>query len=322
MTELCPPTVEDVYSARRTITPHIVRTPLRRYPGLCELLDADVWVKHENFQVLGSFKPRGGLNLVGNGSEDEWKRGYVTASSGNHGQSICNAARTFGSSATVVVPENANPIKVSAMQALGAKVIKHGPYFDVSNVHARALADENGARYVHAINEPLLIAGVGTYSLEIHEDLGSIDYIIVPVGGGSGASGASIVSAAVSPSTRVVGTQAEAAPAVYHAWKTGRFEEQKMETAAEGLATAQAYELSVGILRQHLHDFVLVSEQAMLDGIELFIRHTRSLVEHAGASSIAAAVKMQEQLKGRRVVLVASGGNLTVEQLRGAIGTG
>lgn len=319
MDELTPPGIEDVYAARRTIRGHVLRTPLRRYPGLSELLDADVWVKHENFQILGSFKPRGGLNLVGNAPEEERKRGYVTASTGNHGQSISNAARTFGSTATVVVPEGANPSKVEAMEALGARVVEHGAIVDESVEYGQELARESGARYVHHVNEPLLVAGVGTYSLEIHEDLGDIDHIIVPVGGGSGASGACIVSEVLSPSTRVIGVQAAAAPAVHHAWSTGRFEDQPMETAAEGLATGRAHELGVRILGDKLHDFVLVGESEILEAIGSFIRHTRSLVEHAGAAALAAATKLGDRLRGRRVVLVASGVNISVEQLRTAL---
>lgn len=319
MPELSPPAFADVLAARRVIAPHILRTPIRRYPGLCELLDADVWVKHENFQVMGSFKPRGGLNLVGSSSEDERRRGFITASSGNHGQSICYAAKTFGSKAVVVVPENANPVKVAAMEATGAQVIKHGAYFDHSNDHAIALSEETGMRYVHAVNEPQLYAGVATYSLEIHEDLGEIDFIIVPVGGGSGASGACIVTQAVSPSTKVIGVQAAAAPAVHDSWVSGKLEKRKMQTAAEGLATGSAYELAVKTLRAGLHSFELVSEEQILDGIELFLRHTRSLVEHASATTVAAAMNMREALRGRRVVLVATGANITAEQLAGVL---
>lgn len=321
MSDLTPPTVADVYAARRTIEGHVHRTPLRRHPALCDLLDADVWVKHENFQVLGSFKPRGGLNLVGNAPDEERRRGFVTASTGNHGQSICNAARTFGSTATVVVPEGANPSKVAAMEALGARVVEHGATVDRSVEHGQELARETGRRYVHHADEPLLIAGVATYSLEIHEDLGEIDDIIVPIGGGSGASGACIVSAALSPSTRVLGVQAATAPAVHHAWSTGRFEEQPMETAAEGLATGRAHELPVGILRDRLHDFVLVTEEEIAAAVEAFVRHAHSLVEHAGAAPLAAGLKLAEELRGRRIVLVASGVNLTVEQLREILGS-
>ena len=194
MTDLTEPTLQDVYAARRVISPFILRTPLRRYPGLCDMLDADVWVKHENMQIMGSFKPRGGLNLIGGSSQQDLDRGFVAASSGNHGQSVAFAAKTFGSSATVIVPENANPVKVAAMEGLGAQVIKHGAYYDICSEYAIGLAGDTGRTYVHAINEPRLYAGVGTYTLEIHEDLSDIDFIVVPVGGGSGASGTCIVT--------------------------------------------------------------------------------------------------------------------------------
>jgi threonine dehydratase len=314
------PTIRDVYAARRVIAPHILRTPLRRYPGLNELLDADVWVKHENMQVMGSFKPRGGLNLLGGSSQEELDRGFVSASSGNHGQAVAFAAKTFGSKATIVVPENANPVKVSAMEGIGAEVIKHGAYYDICSEYAIKLAENTGRTHVHAIKEPKLYAGIGTYALEIHEDLSDIDYIIVPVGGGSGASATCIVTAALSPETDVVGVQAAAAPAVHDAWRSGELADRPMGTKADGLATGSAEAFPVGILRRRLSRFELVSDEEMDSGIELFLRHTRSLVEHAGASTLAAAVNIKDDLRGKRVVLIASGANATVEQLAGILG--
>jgi len=319
MTEITEPTIRDVYAARRVIAPYILRTPLRRYPGLCELLDADVWVKHENMQVMGSFKPRGGLNLIGGSSAEDRERGFVSASSGNHGQSVAYAAKTFGSRATVVVPENANPVKVAAMEGIGAEVIKHGAYYDFSARFAIELAEKTGRTYVHAINEPKLYAGVGTYALEIFEDLDGIDHIIVPVGGGSGVSATCIVTDELSPGTEVIGVQAAKAPAVHDAWVSGKLEERPMETSAEGLATGSAQAFPIGIMRRRLKRFELVAEEPMLSAIELFLRHTRSLVEHSGATTLTAALNIKDELRGKRVVLIASGANVTVEQLAGII---
>ena len=166
------PVFQDVLDARRVIQPHIYRTPLRRYPALSDQIGAEVWVKHENFQVAGSFKVRGGLNLVARTTEAERARGFISASTGNHGQSVAFAAGVYGSKATIVVPEGANPIKVSAMRALGARVLHHGPVFDSAREHAEQMAIEDELRYVHPANEPLLIAGVATYTLEVHEDIG------------------------------------------------------------------------------------------------------------------------------------------------------
>ncbi len=319
MATLNEPTINDVFAARRVISPHIVRTPLRRYPGLSELLDADVWVKHENMQIMGSFKPRGGLNLIGGSSSADRAAGFVAASSGNHGQSIAIAAKTFGSKATVVVPENGNPVKIAAMEGIGAEVIKHGAYYDICAEYAMKLAEDTGRRYVHAINEPVLYAGVGTYTLEIHEDLDDIDHIIVPVGGGSGACSTCIVNDALSPETQVIGVQAANARALHDAWQSGSLEDRPMETRAEGLATGSAQRFPVDILRKRLTRFELVSDEAMEEAIVLFLRHTRSLVEHAGASTLAAALKIKNELRGKRVVLIASGANVTVEQLSGIL---
>ena len=294
------PTISDVYDARRAIASHVHRTPLRRVPGLCESLDADVWVKHENLQLLGAFKVRGGMNLVSRTSEEERARGFVTASSGNHGQSIAYAAQQFGAKCTVFVPVGANPVKVASMRSMGATVVEHGPIFDDARVQSEIVAREEGMRYVHAANEPMLVAGVATYSLEIHEDLDDIDYIIVPVGAGSGACGASIVSRYLSPNTKVIGVQSDAAPSVYLSWKKmeGPTVDAKMETAAEGLATGSSYDYPVGMLRKYLHDFLLVSEDNIQQAIVTLIATTRTLVEHAGATSLAGAESIRDQLQG------------------------
>lgn len=313
------PDISDVLDAQRVIAKYVHRTPLRHYPGLSRLVGAEVWVKHENHQVLNVFKTRGGLNLVGRMTPEEKKLGLVTASSGNHGQSISYAARTFGSRATIVVPEGANPAKVQSIKDLGATVVFHGPHYDVSRTHALALSEELSMRYVDAANEPLLIAGVATYSLEVFEDLDKIDYLIVPVGAGSGACGACIVADAKSPSTRVVAVGPSAAPAAYLSWKHREIRTAEMRTQAEGLATASGYELPQRILREKLHDFVQVEENAILDAIKTFAEEAHSLVEGAGAASLAAAIKMRAALRGKRVVLIASGGNISPAQLRAAI---
>ena len=316
------PTISDVYNARRAIDAHVHRTPLRRVPGLCESLDADVWVKHENLQILGAFKVRGGVNLVSRTSQEERRRGFVTASTGNHGQSIAFAAQQFGAKCTIVVPKGANPVKIASMRSLGAIVVEHGPTFDQARTYSENLAREEGMRFVHPANEPMLVAGVGTYTLEIYEDLSDIDYIIVPVGAGSGACGASVVTNYLSPSTKIVGVQAEAAPSVYLSWKKmgGPTVDAKMETLAEGLATGSSYDYPVGILRKYLHDFVLVTEEAIQRAIVTIIATTRTLVEHAGATSLAGAEAIRDQIRGKRVVLIASGANITVEQLKTVIG--
>jgi threonine dehydratase len=309
------PILADVLKARRRIAPYLSPTPLFPYPTLNELLAADVFVKHENHQPVGAFKVRGGVNLISQLNPEERERGVIAASTGNHGQSIAYAARLFGVRATICVPENANPVKVASMRGLGAELVFRGRDYDEAREHCEQLAGEHGYRYVHSGNEPLLIAGVGTETLEILEQQPQIEAIIVPIGGGSGAAGACIVAKAVNPAVRVIGVQSEAAPAAYRSWRERRLVEDKMETFAEGLATRTAFELPQRILWQWLDDFILASDDEIRAAQALMIEATRNLIEAAGAAPLAAALRLREHLAAKRIALIASGGNATREQL-------
>ena len=315
-----PPTLLDVFQARQRINGYVVRTPLHRYIGLEKLIGAnEVYVKHENHQRLGAFKMRGGINLLSQLSPEELERGVSTASTGNHGQSIAYAASVFGSRAHIAVPMDANPGKVASMRNLGANVIHHGSSFDESREYIERLSKEEGYRYIHAVNEPRLIAGVATYSLEIIEDLPDVDVIVVPVGGGSGACGACIVAKSINPDIQVIGVQAEQAPAVYLSWQRGEVVDAPMKSSAEGLATSSGYEFTLGILREGLDDFLLVTEAEMNAAIVTHLEETHNLTEHAGAASLAGALKIKDRLAGKKVVLVMSGGNLSIQHLNLAL---
>jgi len=316
------PTFADVLDARTRIAPHLLRTPLREYPPLGRLIDATVFVKHENHLPTGAFKVRGGINLVSQLSEDERRRGVVASSTGNHGQSIALGARLFGVKATICVPENANPVKVAAMRDLGAEVVSSGVDFDEARELAEQLSIEHGFRYVHSGNEPLLIAGVATATLELLEDEPHIDTIIVPVGGGSGAAGAAIVAKTLNPSIRVIGVQSDAAPAAFRSWRERALLEDEMKTFAEGLATRVAFELPQRIMWELLDDFVLVGDDAIRAAQRAMIESTRNLIEAAGASPLAAALQLRDELAGRRVALIASGGNASPDQLRELLTSG
>jgi threonine dehydratase len=313
------PTFADVLAARKRIAPYLRPTPLFTYTALSELVGTNVWVKHENHQPVGAFKVRGGVNLVAQLSAEERERGVVTASTGNHGQSIAYAAGLFGVRAIVCVPEGANPVKLESMQGLGAEIVTHGRDFDEAREHCAQLAAEHGYRYIHSSNEPHLIAGVATETLEILEEQSSIDVIIVPVGAGSGVAGACIAAKAVRADIEVIGVQSEAAPAAYRAWKERRLLEDRMETFAEGLQTRVAFELPQRIMWDQLDDFVLVSDDRIRSAIVAMIETTRNLVEAAGAAPLAAALGLRERLAGKRVALVCSGGNISPAQLADAL---
>jgi threonine dehydratase len=309
------PTLADVLKARLRISPHLRPTPLLGYPTLNELLEADVFIKHENHQPVGAFKVRGGVNLLSQLSAEERGRGVIAASTGNHGQSLAYAARLFAVPATICVPETANPVKVASMRGLGAKLVFRGRDFDEAREHCEQLANEHGYRYVHSGNEPLLIAGVATETLEILQEQPEMEVIVVPVGGGSGAAGACIVAKAVNPAIRVIGVQSEAAPTAYRSWRERRLVEDRMETFAEGLATRTAFELPQRILWQWLDDFMLVSDDEIRAAQVLMIEATRNLIEAAGAAPLAAALRLREQLAAKRIDLIASGGNASRDQL-------
>ena len=287
--------------------------------GLSEFLGAEVYLKHEDHMPLGAFKARGGINFIANLSVAERDLGVITASTGNHGQSIANACNVFGARAFITLPENANPLKVNAMRALGAELIFFGKTFDESRSHAEELAEKHGYRYVHPVNEPLLIAGVATETLEIIEELPDVDDIFLPLGGGSGVAGACIVTNAINPDIRVWAAQSESAPAGYLSWREGQLLQSPMATFAEGVATGSGYQLPQEIMRHKLHDFVLVSDDDIRYAMGLLIEKAHTMSEGAGATGTAAAIKRKNDILSKKVVLVITGGNVTLDQLTGAI---
>jgi len=310
------PTFQDVLHARRQIRPYLKPTPTYSYPAINALIGTEVYIKHENYEPVGAFKVRGGINLVSQLSQEEREKGVIAASTGNHGQSVAYAARLFGVKAIIVVPENANPGKVAAMQGMGAEVIFHGTNYDQSKKRCEALAQEHGYRYIHSGDEPLLIAGVATEALEMLEDEPDLDMIIVPIGGGSGAAGVAIVAHAVNPHIQVIGVQSEASPAAYESWRQKRIVEAPNHTFAEGLATGVAFELPQKIMQSLLHDFMLVSEEEIMHAMIWMIERAHTLAEGAGAASLAAAYRMRDELKGKKVGLICSGGNTSLEHLK------
>ena len=310
------PTFKDVLKARKLIKDYLPRTPLYSYPQVNQLLDARVYIKHENHLPTGAFKTRGGINLIYNLNRKQRERGVVTASTGNHALSIVYSCNLFNVPVIVVMPEKSNPSKVKAIKSMGAQIVFFGRIFDESKDYAEKLAGEGRARFIHPANEPDLIAGVGTYALEIFEEVPNMDVIFVPIGGGSGASGCCVVKEAVNPGCQVIGVQASMAPAAYLSWKGRKIVKDKMETAAEGLATEIGYELTQEILQDYLTDFILVSEEEMVQAILLIMELIRNMAEEAGASPLAAALKIKERIKGKSVALLLTGGNISMARLR------
>src|SRR6266436_4896156 len=323
-----PPTFNDISIARESIGQYLPRTPLVRVEKLSEILGCDYYAKLENLQPVGAFKVRGGVNLVGTAIDDEKNASMITASTGNHGQSIAYAGRLFGVRVIIYAPaENVNESKMQAMRDLGAEVRLHGRDFDEARLECERVARKEGFRYVHSANEPKLIAGVGTIGIEIFEDLPDVDVIVAPAGGGSCASGNSIVASHKNPKTRVIAVQSESAPAMWHAWKNRTLDAYPtMKTEHEGLATRVPFELTSKILWELLDDFVLVTDEEINEAIRLLARDAKQVAEGAGAASLAAAIKLRDQndwgssptvregLRGKKVVGILTGGNIHTER--------
>lgn len=310
------PTLADVRDAQPRVYEVVRPTALLRHPLLCDALGLDLLVKHENHNPTGAFKVRGGLNLVASLGPAERQRGVITASTGNHGQSIAFACQRAGVPCTVGVPVGNNPEKNAAMRAFAAAVLEHGRDFDEAREEVERRARADGLRYIHSANEPRLIAGVATYALEIFEACAP-DAVLVPIGGGSGASGVCLVRTALGRATKVIGVQAERAGAFAHAWRTGeRLTGERADTFAEGMATRVTFDLTFEFLRRELDDIVTLSEDELAEGVRLALGATHNLAEGAGAAPIAAARKLAPSLRGRTVVCVMSGGNLDTAMLR------
>ena len=317
-----PPTLADVRAARERIADVIQPTPLLRHPLLVQELGLDIWVKHENHNPTGAFKVRGGLNLVRSLDVDERSRGVVTASTGNHGQSIAMACQLERVTCTVFVPDDNNPDKNAAMRAFGAIVDEGGRDFDEARERCEEAARRSGARYVHSANEPMLIAGVATYALEIFEQLPDVGVILVPIGGGSGACGNCLMRTFLARDTRVVGIQAASADAFARSWHSRRrVVGDSANTFAEGMATRVTFDYTYGILEKALDDVITLSEEELAAGVRLALRTTHNLAEGAGGASLAAAVKLKDQLIGKKVVSVMSGGNLDAVKLQRVLST-
>jgi threonine dehydratase len=309
-----PISISEVLRSRAVVGALAKPTQLIRYEGLSRLIGADVHVKHENHNPTGTFKIRGGINLMSH-LRRRGVKGVITFSTGNHGLSIATSAKWFGLNAVVVVPEKSNPTKVRAIRQCGAELVEAGSSFEEAAHAVDALCQERGLYYAHPADEPLLINGVGTGFLEIVEDLPDVDAIIVPLGAGSEAAAAITVLRALRPNVRIVAVQAECSPAACQSWQEKRICHAPNITFAGGFATGKAYEVPFEIYKDGLDDFVLLTEDEIYDGIGAAFYYTHNLAEGAGAATIAAAYKLREELAGKIVVLQMSGCNASPEEL-------
>jgi threonine dehydratase len=298
----------DVTAARERLRPHIEPTPLIRYPRLDALVQARVWVKHENYSPIGSFKARGALNAAL--ARVSRPAGFVGASAGNHGQGIGLAAQLLSVPACVVVPFGANPEKVAGMRALDVEIVEGGTTASECNERARQIAIERGWHILDDFCDPLVMAGAGTVALEILEQRPEIEALVIPLGGGALASGCAVTAKAINPSIRTVGVVPVSCPAAYLSWKAAAPVWAPCQTMADGLAVDRVDESVAKILSKVLDDVCLVTEAQIAAAVRLGVSMLHTLLEPAGAVALAAICQDGRAFAGRDVAIVATGSNI------------
>lgn len=317
----------DVEAARERLVDESVvkRTPVERSTSLDEMTGGEVHLKMEHLQWTGSFKPRGAYNKIaqcveGDAAGEKRSGGVdhvVAASAGNHAQGVALAATTLGVESTIVMPRTAPQTKIDATRGYGATVELVGQDFQEAMRHAKGLVEEPGTAFVHAYDDPAIVAGQGTLGLEIHDDLPAVDTVVVPIGGGGLVGGVATALAGCSPDTRVIGVQAEGAATVHESLDKGRPETlDSVHTIADGIATGGLSELTLGLIREHVDEVVTVTDGEISRAVLLMLERAKQVVEGAGAAPIAAILRDDVDVSGETVMPVLSGGNLDMTMLQ------
>jgi threonine dehydratase len=312
-------TLPDILRARAAIQPHIFRTPLRASFLLSERVGASVYLKLENWQITGSFKLRGALNRIAQLTDDERARGIVTASAGNHALGVGYAARALRvSPATIFVPRTAPRTKLAKLREFPVAVRQVGETFDDAQRAADAFARANGATFIHAYDDPRTVAGQGTIGLEILDDLPNVDAILVPVGGGGMITGIAIAAKTLAPSTRIVAIQTDASPALRDSLRDDKCYEEYAHgaTICEGLAGGIGKMVFDAAKQKLIDDVVIVAEDDVRGAIRVLAETEQLIVEGSGAVGIAALLTRALDLRGKRVAVVLSGGNIDLDNFR------
>ena len=309
-----PPTIDDIRAAAERIKGAVIRTPMLVSRTLSEILGAEVWLKFENLQFTAAYKERGALNKLLQLTPEERARGVIAASAGNHAQAVAYHAKRLGIPATIVMPESTPTVKVTQTQGHGATVVLFGRIVDDAFAKARELALENGYVFVHAFDDPQIIAGAGTVGLEMLEDAPGLDVITVPIGGGGLMSGVSIAARAMKPDIELIGVEAELYPSMKCAIQNCQMP-LGGDTLAEGIAVKQPGELTLRILRENANDVVLVSERDLERAVAMLVGIEKTVVEGAGAAGLAAMLSDPERYKGKKVATLLCGGNIDTHLL-------
>jgi threonine dehydratase len=307
------PTLAEFEEARATLIGRVHRTPLLSSLALGRRADCTVWLKAENLQKTGSFKPRGAFNKVRHLPDLERNRGVITASAGNHGQALAYVASREGIPGFVVMPERANPSKVAAVREYGAHAILHGKVWDDAYARSLELAEEKGLSYVHPFKDRFIMSGQGTAALEILEDLPDVEVIIVPIGGGGLIAGMAAAVRHKQPGVRVVGVEPTGSANFAESRGQGApVELDSVETIADGLSTRKTDPDVFALVERLVDELVTVTDDELLAAIRFLLERAKLLAEPAGAATTAALLSGKLKVADRRVVAVVSGGNFDV----------
>lgn len=309
------PSLADVREAAVRIQPHAHRTPVLTCSSLNRLLGVEVFYKCENFQKVGAFKFRGACNAVFALSEAEAQRGVATHSSGNHAAALALAAQRRGIAAHIVMPENAPAVKKAAVAGYGGTIVYCAPTLAAREATLAQVVQDTGATFVHPYNDARVIAGQGTAALEFLEDVPALDVLMAPVGGGGLLSGTALVTAALSPSTRVIAAEPEAADDAYRSLQAGQIlPALDPRTIADGLRTSLG-DLTFAVIQRHVAGIVTVSEAAIIAAMRHVWERMKILIEPSAAVPIGALLERHLDLTGQRVGVIVSGGNVDLERL-------
>jgi threonine dehydratase len=302
-------TIDDIRAAEQQIAGSTAVTPLAHSTVLSEMAGCEVWLKLENLQFTASFKERGALVKLQSLSDAERKAGVVAASAGNHAQGVAFAAQRLGIPATIVMPKGTPFTKISRTEALGATIVLSGESLAEAAEHAETLHRDKGLALIHPYDDPLVIAGQGTIALEVLENTGSFDAIVVPIGGGGLISGVAIGAKAVKPDIEIFGVEAELYPSMHQALK-GVAPEVGGHTIADGIAVKNPGTLTRPIVEALVNDILLVSEAAIEQAVQILIDIEKTVAEGAGAAALAGLFANKDRFAGKRVCVIVSGGNI------------
>lgn len=306
-------TIADIWEAHKLLKPHLHHTPLEPSRTLHEITGTDIYLKAENMQRSGSFKVRGASFKVSRLSDKERKRGVIAASAGNHAQGVAIAAAQAGIPCTIVMPEAAPLAKIMATQGYGAQVILHGSTYDDAYQHCLELQEKSGAAFVHAFDDPDVIAGQGTLGLEMLSDLPDADALVVPIGGGGLISGIAIAAKALRPNITVIGVQAAGAASTHAALQSGALQTlPSIATIADGIAVKRPGDLTFEIIQQLVDEVVVVEDEAIIGAVLFLMERNKMLIEGAGAVGVAALLSGKLKLPGKKVLVPLTGGNIDI----------